>query len=161
MSFEYKTCLHTVEIIRLSFLDTGPPVIGPKPTFPMPPGLESMEASQFIRNFLQSSPSIPAGTFPFHNGFPPPMDRLNLDTFPLTSMQKQLLIEQHQKRFSLEESILSAKAPHGGGFSNKNLSNIGGQQAEVNTNEMVICVKSLLAEHNIAQKVSCFKYRIL
>ena len=67
---------------------------------------------------------------------------------------------QHQKRFSVEESILSAKAPHGGGFSNKNLSNIGGQQAEVNTNEMVICVKSLLAEHNIAQKVSCFKYRI-
>ena len=147
-------------IICLSILDTGPPVIGAKPAFPMPPGLESMEASQFIRNFLQSAPSIPAGTFPFHNGFPPPTDRLNLDTFPLTSMQKQLLIEQHQKRFSVEESILSAKAPHGGGFSNKNLSNIGGQQAEVNTNEMVICVKSLLAEHNIAQKVSYFKYRI-
>ena len=152
--------MHTIEIIGLSFLDTGPPVIGAKPTFPMPPGLESMEASQFIRNFLQSSPSIPAGTFPFHNGFPPPTDRLNLDTFPLTSIQKQLLIEQHQKRFSVEEGSLSAKAPHGGGFSNKNLSNIGGQQAEVNTNEMVICVKSLLAEHNIAQKVSCFRYHI-
>ena len=30
----------------------------------------------------------------------------------------------------------------------------GGQQPEVNTNEMVLLVKSLLAENNIAQKVN-------
>ena len=87
------------------------------------------------------------------------MDKPNFDALPLTSIQKQLLIEQHQKRFAGEVSSFSDNPSHRPSYSNINLSNIGGQQPEVNTNEMVLLVKSLLAENNIAQKViSCLLY---
>ena len=81
------------------------------------------------------------------------MGRPNFDRFPLTTIQKQLLIEEHQKKFEAEENDISTKTSLGIGNLSKNLSNIGGPQPEVNTNEMVILVKSLLAENNIAQKV--------
>ena len=125
-----------------------------KPGFPLPSAFDPVEASKFIQNFFHSStPSLSATTFPFHNGFPPPMDKPNLDAFPLTSIQKQLLIEQHQKKIAEESNDISTKLSLGGAYSSRNLSNIGGHQPEVNTNEMVIRVKSLLAENNIAQKV--------
>ena len=83
--------------------------------------------------------------------FPFSMEKPNFDALPLTSIQKQMLIEQHQKRFAGEVSPFSDNPSHRTSYSN--LSNIGGQQPEVNTNEMVLLVKSLLAENNIAQKV--------
>ena len=147
-----KKRLQRLNIIFFVLVSAGS-CVGTKSAFPLPPGLDSAEASQFIQNFFQSSPSLPGNAFPFLNGFPLPIDRPNLDSFPLTSIQKQLLIEQHQKRFAAEANTLPSKLPHGTGYSSKNLSNIGGQQPEVNTNEMVIHVKSLLAENNIAQKV--------
>ena len=142
-------------------LVTNSPGIGAKPPYSLPPGIDSIDASMFIQNFLKSTPSLNQNSFPFPPGIPLSMDRSPLDTFPLASIQKQLLAEQQQKRIAGEMiSNLPTAPSHVANYSNKNLSNIGGQQQEVNTSEMVIRVKSILAENNIAQKVFLKYYNI-
>ena len=125
--------------------------VGAKSPYPFPMGIDSVDTPLIIQNFLQSCPSlINPNSFPFHPGVPLPTDRSTHDAFPI----KQLLAEQHQKRFSGEKiSNLISTPSHVTNYSSINVSNIGSQQPEVNTNEMVIRVKSILSEHNIAQKV--------
>ena len=89
------------------------------------------------------------------------MDRSSADAFSINYLQKQLLAEQHQKRLGGETiSNLTAVPSYVTSYTSKNLSNIGGQEPEVNTNEMVVRVKSILSENNIAQKVM-IKYDII
>ena len=140
---------------------TNPPGIGSRSPFSVPAGNESIDPSIFLQSFFQSSPSLAPNSFPFHPALPLAMDRSSADALSINYLQKQLLAEQHQKRLGGETiSNLTAIPSYVANYTSKNLSNIGGQEPEVNTNEMVVRVKSILSENNIAQKVM-IKYDII
>ena len=92
---------------------------------------------------LPPPPSLISGTsarFPFG-------PRPGLDPFSLASMQRKLSMAQHSSPIKSEEH----RPLH------HNMYEMATMQNEVNTQEMVVRVKGLLAENNIAQKV---RYKI-
>ena len=68
-------------------------------------------------------------------------------------MEKQLLDIEQQRILQRVTNDSSAVFGFGTGYSRMNMHSIGPSQTEINTNDMVVRVKSLLAENNIAQKV--------
>ena len=77
-----------------------------------------------------------------------------LDPFSLVSMQRKLSLGQPPLGIptSGTESVAPGDSPSPRGAPQQNMYEMATMQNEVNTHEMVVKVKGLLAENNIAQK---------